>query len=259
MAAFDPEHLIDTNMELSSISTSEEVDLLREQVEFLREQMESLHRMVERLNSESLDKQQQIQELEQELEQTNKELCRALVPQQQEITPVEDYQGKALDRQVSVSKSLAALFNTTCNRAIPAKILEVEKANKSTAILPSIVAQQILNNSKELTVHSRQLGSQFKELGLQFIANQASFMKFQEEVARKLIELPQQHKNAMIMSQRLQASRTKTEANVRQLQEHVEQTKKLSNKSKVYVKSVKSRSASYSDLKKFAKADLSLA
>ncbi|MDZ4872056.1 MAG: hypothetical protein CLLPBCKN_001444 [Chroococcidiopsis cubana SAG 39.79] len=91
MAAFDVEHSIDTNIKLSSISTSAGVEILREQVEILREQMESLHRMVEHLGAELLHKQQQIQALEQELEQTNKELCRALAPHQQEITPAKDY------------------------------------------------------------------------------------------------------------------------------------------------------------------------
>ncbi|MDV2992928.1 MAG: hypothetical protein N4J56_002582 [Chroococcidiopsis sp. SAG 2025] len=256
MTAFELEHSIDTNMELSSISTSQEVETLREQVEFLREQMESLHRLVEHLGAELLDKHQQIHALEQELEQTNKELCRALAPQQQEITPAKDYQSKALDLQVSVSESLAALFNATSGRAIPAKKLEVEEAIANTATLPNMVAQQILNDSKELKAHSQQLNFQCKELGFQFIANQANFMKSQEEVAWKLTELPQQFGKETIMSQRLQASRTKTEANVRQLQEHVERTRKLSNKSKVYVKLVKSRSASYSDSTTSAKLDL---
>ncbi|URD47780.1 hypothetical protein [Chroococcidiopsis sp. CCNUC1] len=249
MAAFDVEHSIDTNIKLSSISTSEGVEILREQ-------MESLHRMVEHLGAELLHKQQQIQALEQELEQTNKELCRALAPHQQEITPAKDYQGEALDRQVSVSESLAAPFNATSGRAIPAKKPEVEEAIANIATLPNMIAQQILNDSKELKAQSQKLRFQFKELGCQFIANQASFIKSQEEVAW-LIELPQQFGKKTIISQRLEANQTKTEVNVRQLQEHVEQTKKLLNKSKVYVKLVKSRSASYSNSKKSAKVDLS--
>ncbi|MDZ4872057.1 MAG: hypothetical protein CLLPBCKN_001445 [Chroococcidiopsis cubana SAG 39.79] len=51
-----------------------------------------------------------------------------------------------------------------------------------------MVAQQILNDSKELKAYSQKLRFQFKELGCQFIANQASFVKSQEEVAW-LIEL----------------------------------------------------------------------
>ncbi|PSB49082.1 hypothetical protein C7B80_03765 [Cyanosarcina cf. burmensis CCALA 770] len=259
MAAFDVEHSIDTNIKLSSISTSEGVEILREQVEILHEQMESLHRMVEHLGAELLNKQQQIQALEQELEQTNKELCRALAPHQQEITPAKDYQGEALDRQVPVSESLAALFNATSGRAIPAKKPEVEEAIANTAILPDMVAQQILNDSKELKAHSQQLGFQFNKLGFQFIGNKANFMQFQEKVARKLTELPQQSDSLTSVSQNLQAHQTRTEANVTQFQKHLEQTKNLLNKSKIYVKLVKSRSASYSNSKKSAKVDLSLA
>ncbi|MGL4618506.1 MAG: hypothetical protein ACRCZS_05520, partial [Chroococcidiopsis sp.] len=173
MATFDVEHSIDTNMELSSISTSEEVEILRQQVEILREQMESLHRLVEHLGAKLLDKQQQIQDLEQELEQTNKELCRALAPHQQEITPAKDYQGEALDRQVSVSESLAALFNATYGRGILAKKLEVEEAIANIANLPDMVAQQILNDSKELKAHSQQLSFQFNELRFKFSENKA--------------------------------------------------------------------------------------
>ncbi|MBE9019236.1 hypothetical protein IQ272_24500 [Chroococcidiopsidales cyanobacterium LEGE 13417] len=259
MAAFDVEHSIDTNITLSSISTSEGVEILREQVEILREQMESLHRMVEHLGAELLHKQQQIQALEQELKQTNRELCRALAPQQQEITPAKDYQGEALDRQVPVSESLAALFNATSGRAIPAKKLEAEEAIANTAILPDMVAQQILNDLKELKAHSQQLGFQCKELGFQFIANQASFMKFQENRTRNLPELQHQSDSRTIVSQNLRAHQTRIEANVTQFQKHLEQTKNLINKSKGYVKSVKSSSASYSNSKKSAKVDLSLA
>lgn len=258
MAAFDIEHSIDTDIKLSSISTSEGVEILREQVEILREQMESLHRMVEHLGAELLDKHQQIQALEQELEQTNKELCRALAPQQQEITPAKDYQGEALDRQVPVSESLAALFNATSGRAIPAKKPEVEEAIANTATLPNMVAQQILNNSKELKAHSQQLSFQFNELGFQFIGNKANFMQLQEKVAR-LTELPQQLGKKTIMSQRCRANQTKAEVNVRQLQEHVKQTKELLTQPKGYVKLVKSISASYYNSTKSAKLDFSLA
>ncbi|MBD2306888.1 hypothetical protein H6G17_15410 [Chroococcidiopsis sp. FACHB-1243] len=221
--------------------------------------MESLHRMVEHLGAELLDKQQQIEALEQELEQTNKELCRALAPQQQEITPAKDYQGKALDRQVLVSESLVALFNATSGRAIPAQKLEVEEAIANTATLPNMIAQQILNDSKELRTHSQKLSFQFNELGFQFIGNKANFMQLQEKVARKLTELPQQFGKETIMSQRLRANQTKAEVNVRQLQEHVEQTKELLTQPKGYVKLVKSISASYYNSIKSAKLDLSLA
>lgn len=257
MATFDVEHSIDTNMELSSISTSEEVEILREQVDILREQNESLHQMVEHLGAELLGKQQQIQELEQELEQTNKELCRALAPHLQEITPTKDYQGEVLDWQVSVSESLAALFNPTYGRAILAKKLEVEEAIANIATLPDMVAQQILHKSKELKARSQQLGFQFNELGFKFIENKASFIKFQENRTRNLPELQQQSDSLTIVSQNLRAHQTRAEANVMQFQKHLEQTKNLLNQSKAYVKSVKLSSAIYSNSEKFAKAEFS--
>jgi len=85
MSPFDVKHLLDTNRESTFASTSEEVEFLREQVEFLREQIDSSQQLVKYLDSKLLDKQQQIQVLERELAQTNKELCDVLTRQQQEI------------------------------------------------------------------------------------------------------------------------------------------------------------------------------
>jgi len=231
-----------------------EVEILREQVEFLREQIDSLHQLVERLDLDLLNKQQQIQALEQELAQTNKELCHALTPHQQEITKVKQLAQQIGQRQQSISESLAALLNAIYGCAILAKELEVEETILKTAPLPNMVAQQILDNSKELRIHSQQLSSQSKELGFQFIGNKDSFMKYQEEVAQNSTESPQQSENETVLPQRLKEYKISIEANVTQLQKHLEQTKKLVDKSKIYVKLVKSRPASLSNSKKMRKA-----
>lgn len=248
MATFEAGDPIDTNRELAAISVSEEVELLREQVKLLREQIESWHLIVEHLGLELLDKQQQIQALEEELVQTNKELCHALTTSQPEIDRA---------KQVSVSEALVVLLNAVDSCAIPAKKREAAAVLDRNVILPNTVAQQILNKSKELRTRSQQLNPQFNELGFQFISQKASFMKFQEKVGKQLIEVPQQCEDETILSQRLQAYQIMTKANVTQIQEQVEQTKKLLNKSKTYVKLVKSRLATSAASKKSAKVGLS--
>lgn len=254
MTLFDVQASADTSLEPSLISTSSEVEVLREQVDILQEQINSLHQLIKELNSELFDKQQQIEILEQELVQTNQELCHALTPLHYEIHKVNQ-----LTQPSSVNESLAKPLNPIYNYSIPTQKLKVEAVTVNVATLPYLVAEIILNNSKELRTRSQQLGSQFKELGFQFIANKAYFLNLQEETAWKSTELPQQLENETSISQRSQVDRTRLKANVTLLQDKLERAKKLLDESQIWIKSSKSQLTSLFNSKKSAKGNVSLA
>lgn len=98
------------------------IELLREQLEFYREIVESLK--LERLNQK-----QELQELEQELAYTNRNLCDALKLERVCLEEAKALAKTILKSKKSVSKSISELLSAIYHS--PVRLEELEHIDKS--------------------------------------------------------------------------------------------------------------------------------
>lgn len=218
------------NLVHSRAITTETISLAApEEVEFLREQIYSLRQLVEQLDLELLDKQQQIQDLEQELAQTNRELCNVLAVK-------ETREPQQIERQEKpASKPLGKLVEAIDEHIFLTNQLEIVKTSAKTNTPLSVLDKQASKNSKDAIARTKQFQAQYNEIEFQFASLKSNFIKSGEQITEIVTQLqqPQDEKNT---SELLKENHKKFQENLEQLKAHRLRSKELVKDSRKSVK-----------------------
>lgn len=159
------------------------------QTERLREQVEFQGELVESLKLKLRYQEQELQEAEQELVYTNRDLCNALILEGVCLETAKELAKTILKSKKSVSESLAELLTAIYGSSVRSEELEQIDNSNITMPLKSSDANRIVTNSKELGKRSKQLQVHYIKLGSQFISFKASRIKFKARCAELINKL----------------------------------------------------------------------